>query len=152
MKNCRFVLNGQPLSDFVCGSSKFPAFSGRGGNVNKRIAACVPNKGPIPPGEYYIVDRQSGGFLGPLKDFLTDRDRWFALYAIDGSIDDETFCDKVKRGQFRLHPEGPLGISEGCITIKNKTDFDKLYIQLKNTEVELIPSIGIKAYGKVVVI
>lgn len=35
----------------------------------------------------------------------------FALCAADGKIDDETFCNKVKRGSFRLHPTGNLGIS-----------------------------------------
>ncbi|MGE0014383.1 MAG: hypothetical protein AB7S62_19385 [Azoarcus sp.] len=25
------------------------------------MAVCTPNLGPIPPGTYYIVDRESGG-------------------------------------------------------------------------------------------
>ena len=74
-----------------------------------------------PPGEYYIIDRQFGGLLGPLRDLFTGRDQWFALYAIDDEIDDEVFCDKVKRGLFRLHPNGPFGRSEGCVVINNNT-------------------------------
>jgi len=107
------------MSTFKCGSTSFPAFSGLGEHVNRRASACILNTGPIPPGEYYIIDRQSGGLLGPLRDLFTGRDQWFALYAIDDKIDDEVFCDKVKRGLFRLHPRGPFGRSEGCILPKS---------------------------------
>ena len=151
MIDCTFELNGKPMSTFKCGARSFTAFSGLGKHINRRVSACIPNKGPIPPGTYYIFDRQSGGLFGALRDLFTDRDQWFALYAIDGKIDDETFCDKVKRGQFRLHPKGPFGVSQGCIVIENKNDFQFLKAILKNTKAVTIPDVGLEAYGKVVV-
>ena len=151
MIDCKFELNGKPMSIFWCGAMRFPAFSGLGKHVNRRISACIPNAGPIPPGTYYIFDRQSGGLLGPFKDLFTGRDEWFALYAIDGKIDDETFCKKVKRGLFRLHPKGRFRISEGCIVLDRERDFEFLRRILKNTKTEAIPDVGLEAYGKVVV-
>ncbi|HEU4622446.1 MAG TPA: tlde1 domain-containing protein, partial [Burkholderiaceae bacterium] len=68
MQQCSFELNDKPMSALVIGSQSFNAFSGLDPYVNKRAAACTPNLGPIPPGSYYIVDRESGGFLGRLYD------------------------------------------------------------------------------------
>lgn len=151
MPDCAFDLNGKPMSALQCGASSFPAFSGFGTHANRREYACHSNSGPIPPGTYYILDRQSGGLLGPLRDMFNDRRDWFALYAIDGRIDDTTYCNRVKRGNFRLHPKGPLGISEGCITIDSYSDFQHLRVILKAAVQVAIPSTSLKAYGKVVV-
>ena len=85
--NCTFELNGKPLSALVCGTRKILTYSGQREHINRRISACIPGRGPIPPGEYYIFDRQSGGLLGPLRDLFTNKDKWFALYAIDNKID-----------------------------------------------------------------
>ena len=63
-------------------------------------------KAPIPKGRYYIIKRKPGGRLGRLRDFGLDlwsnRDRatWFALYSADGKIDDWTFVNSVRRGNF----------------------------------------------------
>lgn len=100
MVECTFELNGKPMSLLKMGAIHLPAFSGLGGHVNRREYICAPDVGPIPPGAYYILDRQSGGRLGALRDLLRDRSEWFALYAADGKIDDEVFCNKVKRGNF----------------------------------------------------
>lgn len=151
MINCTFELNSKPMSALQCGASSFPAFSGFGSHANKREYACHASVGPIPHGAYYIFDRQSGGLLGPLRDIFSDRKDWFALYALDGKIDDATYCNKVKRGSFRLHPKGPLGISEGCITIETHGDFRRLTALLKGSAQVAIPGSDLKAYGKVVV-
>lgn len=151
MIDCTFELNGKPISTFKCGAISFPAFSGLGEHVNRRTSACILNAGPIPPGTYYIIDRQSGGLLGPLRNLFTDRDQWFALYAIDDKIDDEVYCNKVKRGQFRLHPKGPFGRSEGCIVIDKKSDFLFLRTILKNSSKSLIPNTQLESYGRLVV-
>lgn len=66
MFNCKFELNNQPMSVFQILTASYPAFSGLGREINKRSSACLQNVGPIPPGTYYIVDRESGGVLGPL--------------------------------------------------------------------------------------
>lgn len=60
MRICTFELNGKPMSGFSIGANTFSAFSGIGTYVNKSIYACLPSQGPIPPGDYFIVDRESG--------------------------------------------------------------------------------------------
>ena len=144
MIDCTFELNGKRMSVFKCGATSFSAFSGLGEHVNRRVSACILGAGPIPPGTYCIFDRQSGGLLGPFRDLFTSRDEWFALYADDGRIDDETFCEKVKRGEFRLHPKGTRGRSEGCIVIDKKTDFMYLRTILRNSKHIEIPGIKLR--------
>ena len=150
MIDCTFELNNEPMSKFKCYGFAFPAFSGSKNYVNKRSAACVAGVGPIPPRTYYIVDRESGGRLAALRDLWHGRTDWFALYADDGIIDDVTFCDKVARGEFRLHSKGMLGISKGCIAINEKIDFYRLRDIFKSTnKIEVEGSVGLFAYGKV---
>jgi hypothetical protein len=151
MLDWTFELNDQPLSALKHGAIAFPAFSGLGSNVNRRVSACLAGKGPIPPGEYYLLDRQTGGRLGSLYNVFSNHEDWFALYANDGTVDDETYCNKVKRGNFRLHPKGPLGISEGCITIDTAEDFQRLRAILKNSKQVPIPGSKLPSYGKVTV-
>lgn len=146
-----FELNDKPMSAFKTGVISFPAFSGIDQHVNRRISACMSSVGPIPPGTYYIFDRQSGGLLGPLREIFNDKSHWFALYAVDGKIDDETFCKKVKRGAFRLHPKGLAGRSEGCITIGKIADFHHISAMLRGACQTEVPGSKLKAYGKVVV-
>lgn len=151
MKECTFELNGTPMSRFKIGATSFPAFSGRGQHINRRVSACVPNQGPIPPGEYFILDRESGGRLGWLYDLFNGRTDWFALYANDGKIDDEAWCEQVKRGRFRLHPKGPRGVSEGCIMIDQSSDFQLLSTILRCQTRISIKGTDIASWAKVVV-
>jgi len=151
MKTWEFRLNNQSVSALTHRTISFPAFSGLAEHVNRQISACIPNKGPIPPGEYYIFNRQSGGTLGWFRDLFNGRRDWFALYANDGVIDDETWCEQVKRGQFRLHPKGPSGISHGCIVLKNSADFQQLSHRLRTEEGYRVEGIDLLAWGKVVV-
>ncbi|WP_370659763.1 DUF2778 domain-containing protein [Massilia polaris] len=139
------------MSTFKSNTLSIPAFSGFGTHVNRRAFACQAGSGPIPPGRYYIFDRQSGGLLGAFRDMLNGHDDWFALYAIDRTIDDETFCNQVKRGNFRLHPKGPSGISQGCITVADRTDHQKLRAYLKASTPSVVPGSQLQAYGVVVV-
>lgn len=149
MFDCRFELNNQPMSKFQILTASYPAFSGLGREINNRSAACLQNVGPIPVGPYYIVDRESGGLLGPLWDRIKGRTDWFALYAIDNAIDDRTYCKEVERGNFRLHPEGPSGLSKGCIVIKNRAHFNRVRSVLKSVRPITIPGTKHMAYGKV---
>jgi len=151
MFQCSFELNDQPMSLFTIGALSVPAFSGRGKNINKRSSACLIGQGPIPPGQYYIFDRQGGGRFEWFRNLFSDHSDWFALYAIDGKIDDETFCNNLARGRFRLHPKGPRGISEGCITIEKLSDFQFIRAMLKSIPPSAVPGSDLKAYGKVVV-
>ncbi|NML13429.1 DUF2778 domain-containing protein [Azohydromonas caseinilytica] len=151
MHRCTFVLNDKPMSSFTIGATSFPAFSGLGDFVNQRSRACTAGKGAIPPGSYYIFDRQSGGLLGPLRDLFSDHSNWFALHAIDEKIDDETWCNQVKRGAFRLHPKGTFGISQGCIVIDQSADYQLLRAMLRSSSPTAVPGSSLKAYGTVVV-
>lgn len=151
MIECTFELNDKPISMFKIGSHAFPAFSGLRSHANRRSSVCLPSVGAIPPGKYYIMDREAGGILGPIKDFFRAKDDWFALYADDGHIDDATFCDRVKRGSFRLHPKGFSGISEGCITLESALDFYRIRAMLKGTSTFAIPGTDLRSYGRVTV-
>ena len=151
MYQCSFELNDKPMSAFKIGAQQFVAFSGLSPYVNKRMAICIPNLGPIPPGTYYIVDRESGGILGRLYDSFGQRGDWFALYANDGKIDDTTYCNEVERGNFRLHPKVGRGISKGCITIDRQSDFNLIQAMLKGAPKQGIPGSKLMAYGEVVV-
>jgi hypothetical protein len=101
------------------------------------------------------VSRQSGGRLGWLRDWFKDRasavrhEQWFSLYRNDNLIDDYTVIDGVKRGNFRLHPNGRFGVSEGCITLASKSQFDRLRAFLLSQETKVIPGTTIKYYGTV---
>jgi hypothetical protein len=151
MYECSFELNNKAMSMFKVGATSFPAFSGRGDHVNRRISACHIGFGPIPPGLYYILDRKPGGLLDSFRQLYNDKSEWFALYANDGKIDDETYCNRVRRGEFRLHPKGLLGRSEGCVTIENRADFQRLGAMLRGSSTVVIPGASLKAYGRVIV-
>jgi Protein of unknown function (DUF2778) len=149
MANCYFILNSQTFSPFTYDGASCTAFSGNGPHRNNPDSMAVPNDGPIPSGQYYIVDRQSGGTLGGIRDFFTSRDEWFALYRDDGTIDDQTFIDSVRRGEFRLHPIGPARTSLGCITLQHKSEYQKMRKYLLAQPVAYIPATGTRTYGTV---
>jgi hypothetical protein len=147
MRDCKFRLNGKPMSQFVIGASAFPAFSGLNEHANKAAYMCVANSGALPLGKHHIVDRVSGGRLSWLRDLA--KGQWFALYAADGKVDDETFCNGVKRGNFRLHPKSGRGVSQGCITLDNATDFGIVRNMLLASPPETIDGTEILRYGTV---
>ena len=151
MLECVFELNGKTMSKLKLGGRYFNAFSGLGAHVNKITSVCFEGVGAIPPGKYYIFDRQSGGLLGSFRDLFNDHDTWFALHAIDNKIDDTMYCNKVKRGAFRLHPKSGLGISQGCITIEHQKDFSLIRSILKNQTPQAVLGSKFKAYGVVIV-
>lgn len=120
--------------------------------MNRRVDACLKNVGPIPIGRYYILNRMSGGKLGWLRDLYQDRADWLSLYAIDSQIDDVTWCESVKRGEFRLHPKGTLGVSEGCIVVDQMQKFTELRALLLNQPAQKPKGIEFTALGIVEVI
>ena len=154
----RFPLNGMPTSVLsVAGVGNFPAFSGQKYGRNNVTMASREEIGPIPPGRYFIVGRGSGGRLGAIRESMlknfygTDRSTWFALYKQDWQIDDSVFVEGIKRGSFRLHPIGPRGLSEGCITLTSQSDFDYLSKALHKTTMMPVPCTSFKAYGTITV-
>lgn len=155
--SCYLLLNRREMTNLNCpGIGSFPAFSGQDKGRNNPDMTAVADIGPLVRGRYYIVERPTGGRLGPFRErFLkevygTDRSTWFALYRDDGKIDDITFINGVKRGQFRLHPIGPLGISEGCITLAHPVQFNYMRDRLLRDGPTLkIPGSNLMAYGTV---
>ncbi|EPX2825992.1 MULTISPECIES: DUF2778 domain-containing protein [Klebsiella] len=59
-------------------------------------------------------------FITSLCELRRGNSDWFALWRDDREIDDETWVEGVKRGNFRLHPGA---VVEGCITIAHNSDF-----------------------------
>lgn len=159
----RFIINNEHMSSLmVYGVGTFPAYSGNKQYRNQASGIGVAMKGPIPPGRYYIVKRPTGGWKGVLRTDLHDfyswptskpviKAEWFALYRQDGHIDDYTWINGVKRGNFRLHPSGPMGISEGCITLERGTDFRSLRNCLLSTQTKTLPG-GLITYGTIEVV
>lgn len=148
MITCSFELNGKPSSLFWCDTLAFEAFSGAGSHVNRRESACLVGVGPIPPGRYYILERESNGLLAAMRDHVLRRSDWFALYADDGRVDDETFCDGVRRGEFRLHPIGPSGISRGCIVIRDAGLFPVLAATIRRSATFPVRGTRFRAFGE----
>ncbi|SMG39130.1 Protein of unknown function [Paraburkholderia susongensis] len=144
------------MSMLVCpGFGSVAAFSGNGRYVDDPDFTNVVEEGAIPKGVYYIVDRESGGHLGWLLDAAKDwwaathRAQWFALYRDDGAIDDWTFVEGIKRGNFRLHPVGRFGASDGCITLPSREQFKTLRSYLKAQSPAFVPGTVTRYYGTV---
>ncbi|MBO1361424.1 DUF2778 domain-containing protein [Acetobacter sacchari] len=154
--SCTFSLNNKSSSVLHCeGFGDLPAFSGAAGAVDNPAKVGIPMVGPLPRGLYYIVGRQSGGRFGWLYELVhryilqSDQSDWFALYRADGQIDDYTFIEGIKRGNFRLHPAGIRGISEGCITVVDRTGYARLRTKILGGQMMSIPGAGMLAYGTV---
>jgi hypothetical protein len=152
MVTCSLILNNLRFTKLVTDVGRFTAFSGDGKDRNNPSSESVRDGGPIPLGLYHIVDRPSGGRLGAIRDAATGRFEWFALYRDDGTIDDETFVDSVKRGQFRLHPLGPLGMSTGCVVLQYRAEFNSLRSCLLAAPVANIPGTSMRTYGTIDVV
>jgi hypothetical protein len=142
------------------GIGRFAAFSGNGNNKNQ--AGCITNinKGPIPLGKYWIVNRPTVNLIMELKGFIkdltnelllspSDRSQWYALYRNDSNIDDYTWVNNVRRGNFRLHPKGAANLSLGCITLSSYSEFEILRIALLRTPPILISNTRIQAFGSI---
>lgn len=74
-----------------------------------------------------------------------------SLYRNDGVIDDFTVVNGVRRGNFRLHPVGFWGISEGRITLPHPAQFNQLRAYLKSQTPAKIPGMHMDYYGRVTV-
>lgn len=159
----KFIVNSADFSPLMFyGVGTFLAYSGNDHYRNQSGCVGVQNNGPIPGGRYHIVKRPTGGWKGVIRTDLHDfyswptsrpviKYEWFALYRDDGKIDDHTWINGVERGNFRLHPPGPLGISLGCITLQHRTDFLAIRQALLSTQgVKLVN--GLMSYGTIEVI
>ncbi|WP_296246057.1 DUF2778 domain-containing protein [uncultured Enterobacter sp.] len=145
----KMILNGADYAPFdLYGVGVFMAHSGLGANRNNASCGHVANTGPIPPGKYWIVDRREGNWFTQKKEEIHDeanriigrnafgKSDWFALWRDDWGIDDYTWVESVKRGNFRLHPGS---VSKGCITIANMSDFAMIHNALMNTSLIHVP-------------
>lgn len=152
---CTFVLNKQTTSTLTCeGTSPVSAFSGTDQGRDNPDDTAMENVGPLPKGTYYLVDRQSGGLLGPIRDWIgahtlsTNKNTWFMLWnPVSGDI---TNINGIKRGNFRLHPIGQRRLSEGCITVNSLYEFERLQKYIRSRGLTLpVPGTTMKAYGTV---
>ncbi|RZF30798.1 DUF2778 domain-containing protein [Paraburkholderia sp. UYCP14C] len=153
---CTFSLNNNTTSAlYSSGFGTVTAYSGQKWGRDNPMATATPEIGPIPEGTYYIVDRQSGGTLGWARDLwseygygTTDRTKWFALW--NPNTGDTTVINGIRRGNFRLHPEGPQHLSEGCITVVSHQQFDQLRRFIRSHKADLsVPGSALRAYGTV---
>lgn len=147
MLDCSFVLDRRYFCKLNLDTLRVDAFSGNGPDRNNPDSTAVPNVGPLPIGTYYVVDRESGGRFGKLYDLFSNKEEWFALYRNDGMIDDQTFVNSVVRGNFRLHPRGPLGLSRGCVTVEHQDDFDRVRRKLLKAGRSRVRQNDIMAYA-----
>ncbi|KEA52394.1 hypothetical protein DT73_12575 [Mangrovibacter sp. MFB070] len=143
------ILNEADYAPFnLYGVGVFMAHSGRGAYRNNANCGSIPKDGPLPLGKYWIVDRLEGNWLSQKSLEIKDATRrslgikqfgksdWFALWKDDWGIDDHTWVEGVKRGNFRLHPGR---VSEGCITIAHESDFAMIHNALMNTPLIQVP-------------
>jgi RHS repeat-associated protein len=147
LENFTFTLNRQESSTLKCDcGQEFTAFSGQGEATNNPDYEGTVSVGPIPRGTYYIVDRPTGG-----RFTRADKDKWFGLFRFgreDGLINDYTAVGTELRGQFRLHPGT---ISEGCVTLRDREEYERLWSLLRSTESAKIPGTEITYYGTITV-
>lgn len=153
---CTFLLDDKPTSTLYCsGYGSVTAYSGTGSGRDNPKATAMKFVGPLPAGTYYLVDRHSGGTIGWLRDWYfsfevgsSDRTKWFMLWNPHGG--DTTMINGIQRGNFRLHPEGSLHLSEGCITVVNHFEFDRLQRYIRARQPDLpVPGTTLRAYGTV---
>lgn len=159
----KFVINDAEFSPLTFpGIGTFMAFSGDGIYRNHGACAMIPKMGPIPEGRYWIVDRPNGGIKSQViaegKDLYNrfvngatfKHSDWFALWRDDWAIDDYTWVEGVRRGNFRLHPGV---VSDGCVTLHYDSDFAVIRNALLRTPVMDVPCMKkLKAYGTIEVI
>ncbi|CRG49039.1 DUF2778 domain-containing protein [Yersinia wautersii] len=160
----QFVVNNASFSPLtIFGTGTFMAFSGDNAYRNRGGCVAVPDAGPIPAGLYWIVDRPAGGVRSRAWTLTKDawntaagspsnHAEWFALYRDDGLIDDYTWINGIKRGNFRLHPVGGRGISLGCITLQHYSDFATIRSALLRAKSVPVRDTGLQAYGCIEVI
>lgn len=94
-----------------------------------------------------------------LKDGPTPRAKltmprgWLTLRSIYirliSETHDWTFVEGVRRGNFRLHPNGRWGVSDGCITLVSQHQFDRLRDYLLSQPTKPIPGTSTPYYGTV---
>ncbi|KZN61808.1 hypothetical protein N473_22130 [Pseudoalteromonas luteoviolacea CPMOR-1] len=145
----KMTLNGEDVTYLeLPNGKKMKVFSGTNGYKNDPDATDLENNGPLPKGDYYIVERASGGPIGRLNSWLRGKDRWFSLYRIDGTIDDYTVINGTTRSLFRMHPGGA---SAGCVTFYDSESFNFTREYLLNSPNSAIPGLDITYFGTLTV-
>lgn len=160
----KFLVSNRTFSPLtIYGVGAFLAFSGNDIYRNRGGCTAIKNNGPIPAGHYWVVDRPPGGVRSRLQTWArdavismlgtpTDHGEWFALYRDDNMIDDHTWVNGVERGNFRLHPIGHYGVSLGCITLQNRSDFQTIRRALLHTTTVPVRDTGLRAYATIEVV
>ncbi|MEN9559635.1 MAG: hypothetical protein RLZZ502_846 [Pseudomonadota bacterium] len=139
-----FKLNRQNKSSLtsITGDS-YEAFSGSESSEfrNNPDATDAKNRGPLPEGDYYIVQRKSSRWERFINDPKVD---WYELWRIDGNSDDSTYVNGVSRSGIRLHAGT---ISDGCLTVSVSSPQQWQIFRKSMTPSGLIPGTDRTYYG-----
>lgn len=74
----KFIVNDADFSPLmIYGVGTFMAFSGDGIYRNRGGCGMIPDKGPIPRGKYWIVDRPEGNWKNRLRSWAIDIERTY---------------------------------------------------------------------------
>ena len=141
----------------VYGVGTYSVFSGVKPYTNDPNCSYMINSA-IPVGRYWIVERPEGSFVNKARARIWDRmtgnrhDEWFGLFS-EQTMSDTVFIQGTSRGSFRLHPIRPngSGISQGCITFFNPTDFQIVRRAILSTKKTMIRrgNLQLSVYGRV---
>jgi len=135
----------------TCAWHMYSVFSGASEHKNNPQSTHLKGEGPLPKGQYYVVDRPTGGKQDWIRKNIRDFDgktKWFGLFRKDGNIGDETVIKGVRRGQFRMHPGGR---SAGCVTFVHEKDFNEVRKMLLSTSKKKIPGLSTEYYAILIV-
>ncbi|WP_082902748.1 tlde1 domain-containing protein [Paraburkholderia ginsengiterrae] len=110
-------------------------------------APGITSKGGSYAGKVHILFKKQNDFNVVMFGF-GDHTKWFMLWNAHGG--DTTMINGIRRGHFRLHPEGPMRLSQGCITVVSPFAFDSLRRYIRSHQADLpVPGSTLRAYGTV---
>lgn len=150
--------DGKKLKLNCYGVGSFDVLSGLEKYINNPNCSDH-DKAAIPPGTYWIVDRPAGSRFNRIRaeaiDFVhlykNHHSEWFGLFNTQ-TMSDHVFVNGMQRGSFRLHPLNTdgTGVSWGCITFYNATDFHVLRnVLLQKGQTPVPGGKGMMAYGRI---
>lgn len=153
----RLSADGKRAKLHCYGVGTFDVLSGMEKYINNPNCSDI-EKAAIPPGTYWIVDRPTGSIVNQLRAEALDlihlyknqHSEWFGLYNAQ-TMSDYVYVNGSRRGSFRLHPlnNDGSGVSWGCVTLYNASDFQILRNALLGRKKEKVPGgKGLMAYGR----
>ena len=132
------------------------------------VNCSYKDEAPIPPGLYYITERESGSIKNVIQNWAleqwrsahgvtNDKSKWFSLISAETKAD-TIYINNSSRGSFRFHPlnSDGSGHSAGCVTFYSYNDFHYVrnaLLDTRNTTILNQKNVGnVTAYGTLRVI